>query len=196
MNYESMSESELQRIANQGDLEAEYELAYRYMTSGDFNNALIWYKRIANNPNHPRHRYGVTGAAEILAATGNKQEAMSLLETVTDNPNAIVAKLALGMLYSEAGRIDEGIDLINYSIDKIIEIEGNDSYLKQIECYKIAIAYEGAQYFTKAITFYEKAIDRSDTSYESDRQLVSKATEAIEDCKRRREMLGDWGSKN
>ncbi|MDR2590325.1 MAG: hypothetical protein LBC71_05005 [Oscillospiraceae bacterium] len=191
--YDYTSQSEVQRLANNGDMEAEYELAYRYMTSGDFQNALIWYTKIANNPNHPRYRYGITGSAEIHEANGNTQEAIKLLEKTACFPDAIVAKLALGLLYSKVGRIDEGIELIEYAIDKIIEIEGNDDYLKQIECYKIAVAYEGAQYFTKSTRYYNKAIDRCDTSYESDRQLIAKAREAIESNENRKATLGDRG---
>jgi tetratricopeptide (TPR) repeat protein len=192
-NYERMSQSELEQAANRGEGEAEYELAYRYMSRGDSQNAFYWYRRIADNPSHPRHRYGVTCSAEILVAFGNKKEAIRLLETITDNPNAIVARLALGLLYCEEGKIEDGINLIEYSVGKIIETDGNDNYLKQIECYKIGIAYEGAQHFSKSTSYYKKAIERCDTSYESDRQLISQARAAIADNERRKSILEDRG---
>jgi len=188
-----MSQSELERAASRGEDEAEYELAYRYMSQGDYQNAFLWYKKIADNPRHPRHRYGVTCSAEILEANGDNLEAIRLLETIAGNPDAIVARLALGLLYSKVGKIEDGIKLIDYAIGKIIELQGNDDYLKQIECYKIGVAYEGAQHFAKSTEYYKKAIERSDTNYESDRRLIAQAKTAIEDNERRKAMLGDMG---
>lgn len=38
-NYEIMSQSELEQAASRGEDEAEYELAYRYISQGDYQNA-------------------------------------------------------------------------------------------------------------------------------------------------------------
>jgi len=196
-NYENMSMEQVTKMASQGDHEAQYEVAYRCMSSGDYQNAINCFKKIVDDPNHPRNINAINFLAEIYAANGspytNKKEAIRLYESIMNMPRSIIGRLNLGLLYCEEGRIHEGLPLFEGSINKIIEMDGNDNYLSQILCYKIAVAYEGAQHFTKSTNYYNKAIDRSDTSYESDRQLVSKAREGIADNERRKAMLGDSG---
>ena len=196
--YDNTSMAEVKRLAKQNDPEAEYELAWRYYTSSDWQNAVNWFKKITLIDNHPNRVKSVSMLASIYAANGSpysdKNEAVRLYESIKNVPTAIIAKLNLGFLYCEMNRINDGLDLIEGSVKMLIDEDGNDGYLKQIECYKIGVAYEGAQCFELSKAYYKKAIERCDRNYESDRNLIQKATDAIADCDRRKSMrLEDMG---
>ena len=193
--YADMTPLELEKLAVQGDNEAEYQLAMRhyetalrYYKDSDVQNAINRLNRIISNDNHPRRVSAIRFLAQMYAANGtpytNKSEAIRLFEIIKNVPTAVLARLGLGLLYSEKGRIDEGLALIESAVNQLISEDGNDDYLKQIECYKIGVAYEGAQCFSLAVKYYNKAINRCDTSYESDRALIQNAKAGIADCEK------------
>ena len=196
-NYEEMNRSELQRLTNQGDNEAEYYLAMSYLNDGDYGSVINGLKKIIANNSHPRRIKATGFLAQLYAANGSpfmdKKEAKRLLESIKDEPNAVISRLNLGFLYCEESRIDEGLNLIEKAVKLIISTDGNDDYLKQVECYKIGVAYEGAQCFEASTKYYKKAIDRGDQRYESDQIMIRNANEAIESNERRKSILEDVG---
>ena len=198
--YDKMNLSQLQRLASQGDSEAEFLAAQWYFENMDWGNAINSFNKIIDNTNHPQRVTAIGRLAQIYVTNGSpfadKKEAVRLYEMIKDVPTAVLARLNLGFLYSETGRIDEGIDLIETALKQIIVEDGNDDYLKQIECYKIAVAYEGAQCFSLAVQYYNKAIARCDKKYESDRLLIQQAQEGISNSQRRKAMgLEDRGER-
>ena len=199
--YDNHTLEELMRLVNQGDIEAEYEVAMRYYANADWQNANNWLNKVIANENHPRRVASISYLAQLYDANGspyaNKKEAIRLFESIMDVPTAVIARLNLGFLYCEENRINEGLVLIEGAVKQLIQEDGNDEYLKQIECYKIGVAYEGAQCFDLAIDYYRKAIARCDRQYESDRMLIEKAQEGIADCESRKSMgLEDKGNNN
>ena len=196
--YDNTGQDDLVRLANNGDGEAAYELGWRSIGKEDIDNAVHWFKKAINIPNNPRRMVATDALAGIYSRNNNpytnKNEAIRLLETIRDIPIAAIPRLNLGFLYCEQSRTKEGLGLIEGSIKQLIAEDGDDSYLKQIECYKIGVAYEGAQCFVLSTKYYEKAIERCNTSYASDQMLIQKAKEGIESNKRRLSMgLQDMG---
>ena len=199
--YDNHTLDELLRLVDQGDIEAEYQVAMRYCANADWQSANNWLNKVIANKNHPRRVASISYLAQLYAANGspytNKKEAIRLFESIMDVPTAVIARLNLGFLYCEENRVHEGLNLIEGAVKQLIQEDGNDEYLKQIECYKIGVAYEGAQCFDLAIDYYRKAIARSDRQYESDRMLIEKAQEGIADCESRKSMgLEDKGNNN
>ena len=184
--YKNLSLEEL--LKHTHDHAAWYWIGMAYWERYDFSNAAVWLGKTMSDPDNEW-----TGKAKLnlgLAHEGgylpnsSKDEALRLFEEILEKaPNSAITALHAGLLYHEGTKTKhnptEGKRLVELAIDRLIKDDGNDSYFSQIECYKIGVMYEVERIPAKAIEYYKKAIDRCDTNYPSDRNLIEKAKEAI-----------------
>jgi hypothetical protein len=139
----------LRTLANQGDKEAEYQLAMELTSDGEtFIQGIEMLELIADAPWHPR-----TGKAKSTLATFHESDihpradinkAISLFEKVAQSPTGVMSRLFLGLLYCEGRpehKPDEGKKLFEGAVQELINEDGDDSYLQAHECLRIAKVY-------------------------------------------------------
>ena len=169
-------EEELRLRASQGDLEAQYDLAFYYYKKGDYQNTVAWFERIIVNPNHPFYRKSVNFLAELceygnypnISEEENIDKAVLLYSRVCCYPeNNFFARFHLSLIYCENRYLKyspyDGKQMLEYVIDELIEDDGNDEYFKPVECLRIAYIYlrkDIIEDIRKAKEYLEKAIRR------------------------------------
>ena len=198
---------DLKRQALQGDEESQYLLGMEYMGRGDYVNAVEWLEKIVAKLAHSRYGKAVSNLAQIHEVGGHprysrdqsRDEAIRLFKIIADNPVSVISRLHLGLLYCEGEGAKhnpvEGKRLIERSVQEIIDEMKNDEYLKQVECYRIGIAYflgltnagnsVSNDDLRKAMDYLGKTVDRCDDRYESDRDLKHKAFKAYKEAQGR-----------
>ena len=196
--YKNLSLEELLKHAR--DNAAWYWIGMSYWERSDIVNAAVWFEKAMNDPGNKwegksRLLMGVAHANNGIP-NSSRDKALDLFEqNLTQNPNSVMSRLNAGFLYckgTETRRdLDKGKALIEQSIEQLIKEDGNLDFLKQIELYDIAIMFEGRQMFSIAINYYTRVIKECNSTNTSDRKLIEKTKEAISECRRRTQMLGD-----
>lgn len=180
--YNNLSLDELLRHTH--DSASWYWIGMSYWEQYDFINAAKWLEKTMDD-------YGNTWAGKatlnlglLHAADGipnaSKDEALRLFEK---NSNGAMSKLNAGFLYyngTETKRdLVKGRELIEAAVIQLRTEKGDDSYLKQNECYDIGWMYYKEK-DSKAYEWFDKCIVRCDSNYSSDRELIKLAERNIE----------------
>jgi len=203
MDYRRLSDTgnieELKRLAvEQEDAEAQYWLGMTYIERfykvGNIENivnGVEWLEKVAETKGHTWEKESKINLAQYhecgIHPRADISEAIRLYRSIIDsNPNIILAKLYLGLLYCEGKpehKPEEGMTLIENAIDKLIKEDGDDTYLSQYQCYRIGNAYLTGKELKKAKEYFEKSIDRCDDNYQSDRNLKERiCNEKLPQC--------------
>jgi len=211
-----MEEEVLKQRALQGDPEAEYELAFYYYQRGDYPNTVRWFGKIIANQSHPYYREAVCNLAEIyeyVKCPGiSEEESIDRAVRMYSSMNSFFAKFHLSLIYCEDkyGKYNpvEVKKMLETGIKKLISDDGNDEYLKQIECFRIGIIYYKGKInvnkratdeeLQKSMEYLNKTIARCDDRYQYDRGLKEKAVQTLDCAKNRLEISidGIWTKKD
>jgi len=186
-DYSNLPLEELLKYTH--DKEAWYQIGMSYWKDYDFVNATVWLEKAMNDPNNEWANKAAQnlGMANLgLMPNASKDEALRLFEKSKSLP---ISKLHAGFLYyygtesnpnPDVGMQLKGKRYIEDAIQTIINMKGNDNYLKTDECFKIGKMYAQSGYPTDAKEYFKKSIDRADRNYSSDRRLIEKAEEEIQ----------------
>ena len=175
------SELNLQQLLNhQNDPAAWYWLGMAYWENGDQRNAAAWLEKTMKDQGNEWSGKATLNLGLLNIAAGNKDEALRLFETI---PNGVLSRLNAGFLYYEGTGTQcnpaKGKGLIEEAIKQLIIDDGDDGYLSQRECFRVAQMYMQEGISQKAVEYFRKAINRCDLSYQSDHQLKEMAEMCI-----------------
>ena len=189
-----------QLLAYKDDRAAWYWIGMGYWQRNDFEQAAVWLEKTMNDSGNEwagksAYNLGLAHLGKYIP-NASKDEALRLFESA---PGAL-PMLEAGFLYCQGTETmrdsEKGKELVERAIESFIKSDGNLDYLKPNEFYAIAVMYEGNQMFTIAINYYNKAIKSCDSKYASDQEIARRAQEAISDCQRRAQILGDMSKHN
>lgn len=190
-NYKELSIEELMVAVSRGERGAYYWLAMAYWGRGDYANAVEWFEKTMNDAGN--EWAGKATSYLAMAHEGgyhpqaSMDEAIRLFESLSSNPNSVISRLHLGLLYCEgqSGNCghDVGKRLVEDAVASIVATDGNDGYLSQIECFRIGGMYFNEDNAAKATEYLQKAIDRCDAAYPDDQTLIELARISIDECK-------------
>ena len=202
---------DLKRLALQGDEESQYQLAVEYLGIGDTPHAIEWLEKISLVSSHSRYGKSISYLAQFhedgvypgFSEEQNRAEAVRLFMMIVGDPNSVISRLHLGLLYCEGIGVkhnpSEGKRLIEESIHQLINEDNNDSYLSAYECSRIGSVYcDGLINIDKnpsisdleeAKKYFEKAINRWKDKYDSERKrmnldkiLLAKVNKKLDDA--------------
>ena len=189
-----------QLLGYQDDKAAWYWIGMGYWQRGDFEQAAVWLEKTMNDSGNEwagKSAYNL-GLAHLgnYIPNASKDEALRLFERA---PGAL-PMLEAGFLYCRGTEtkqdLAKGKELVEKAIESFMKSDGNLDYLRPNEFYFIAVMFEGNQMFSIAINYYNKAIKVCDTKYASDQEIARRSQEAISDCQRRSQTLGDMSKYN
>lgn len=175
--YKNLSLEELLKHAH--DSAAWYWIGMAYWEQYDFINAAKWLEKTMNADGNKwagkaTLNLGLLHVGECIP-NASKDEALRLFEK---NPDGAMSKLNAGFLYYNGTETKhdpvKGRELIETAVNQLITDKGNDSYLKQSECYDIGWMYYKEKN-SKAHEWFDKCIARCDSNYSSDRKLMELA---------------------
>ena len=185
-----MEEEVLKSRVKQGDPEAEYDLAFFYYQRGKYQETVKCFEEIICKPNHPRYRQSVNNLAEICEYDKypGRSEEKNLDEAVRLFNIAIAswfAKFHLSLIYSE-NKYDkynpiEGKKMLDDALTKLVHDDGNDNYLRQIECLRIGKIYRNVNDIRRAKDYLQKAMDRCNTNYADERSIKEEAKRILQE---------------
>ncbi|MCL2718931.1 MAG: hypothetical protein FWE14_09165 [Lachnospiraceae bacterium] len=182
-DYSNYSLNEL--ITLQHDNAAWYWLGMAYWENGDNQNAAIWLNKTMNDSVNEWSGKATLNLGLLNLGNGKRDEDLRLFESI---PKGIMSRLYAGFLYYEGTETQKnpakGKKLIEEAIKQLIKDDGDDEYLSQHECFRIAQMYSQEKIHTKkAIEYFLKSINRCNLNYESDCQLKEFAEKSIERLK-------------
>jgi tetratricopeptide (TPR) repeat protein len=185
MEYKNLSLEELLKYTH--DSAAWYWLGMAYFGKSEFGNAAYWLEKTMNDPDNEwafkaSENLGIIHEGKFVS-NASRDKALQFFEK---KPCGLVAALHAGLLYYEGTETKrdtvKGKELVEKVINKLIKDDGNDSFLKPDECFRIGVMYAEEGDFSEAIKYLEKTKDRCDTRHPSDRELYNIAEEGIRDC--------------
>jgi tetratricopeptide (TPR) repeat protein len=134
------------------DEKSEYimrSLAFLYIRMDRWNQAAdILENIITNNPDDTENRLLL---AKVYTSMGQEDKAVAIYKALLEIKEDHDTLLMLGMLYVQQKNYDEAQKVLN----RILRLEG-DSYMVH---YSLARLYRELQYYDKAATSYEKALE-------------------------------------
>lgn len=161
-----------QLLANQHDNEAWYWLGMAYWKNGDNHNGAIWLEKTMNDSGNEWSGKATLNLGLLNVSIGHKDKALRLFESL---PNGVMSRLNAGFLYYEGTGTQKnpvkGKRLIEEAIKQLIIDDGDDEYLSQRECFKIAQMYQQENMSSKAKEYFQKTINRCNLNYQSDHQI-------------------------
>jgi tetratricopeptide (TPR) repeat protein len=176
--YENLSLGQL--LQHSGDSAAWYWIAMNYWELGDYAEAKKWLKKTMNDTGNEWASKSMFNLGQLYTMEGNLDEAIRSYEAnLKKNPTASMSTIHVGILYYRKGDFVKGRELIEKGIKFLLDEDGDDSYLKPDECFKIAEMYKAEKVGAKAIEYFIKTIDRCELNYASDREFKRMAEKAI-----------------
>jgi len=180
-DYSNFSLEQLLRHAQ--DREAWYWIGVAYLGRQEFNNAIPWLEKTMNDTGNEWSEKAMQNLG-ILHKGGfhphsSKDAALALFEK---SSRLILSRLYAGFLYFDGTEtehdIAKGKEYIEAAIEQLIKLKGNDKNLSQADCYDIGWVYY-KENNGKAYSWFDKCIERCDTDYASDRNLIELAKRCI-----------------
>jgi len=194
MDYRNLSLEELLNYTS--DHESWYFIGMAYWKQRDFENAIEWLEKAKNDTGNKWAGNATFNLAQFytMGAMANKKDnpgeyehliekALSLYdEMLIKKPKSSMAAIHAGLLYyREKKDYAKGKNLIEDGIAFLEEEDGDDSYLKPDECFKIGVMYVREGYYKEAIEYLTKTKERCDIRYPSDCELKLMAESCLRD---------------
>jgi len=194
MDYRNLSLEELLNYTY--DRESWYFIGMAYWKQHDFAKAIEWLEKTRTDTGNKWAGNATFNLAQFytMGAMANKKDnpdeynhsiekALSLYdEMLSKKPKSSMATIHAGLLYyREKKEYAKGKKMIVDGIAFLKEEDGDDSYLKPDECFKIGVMFVREENSKEAIEYLTKTRDRCDIRYSSDRELREMAVSCLQD---------------